>query len=237
MRIFLQSPLPKLEQRLTACGLAWQYQENLPDFSASQGLIISLEARDKWLVWKDGKKLFVLDWRDYIEKELKAKEHPLLKLFPKNAKILDMTCGWGKDALILAKNGRKLICIEQNPLVYALVSSQLDSYPEGIISIFLGKSEEVLEGQLINADYDAIFIDPMFQEKTSKSLSSKWVQALGLFPSTNSEIPQLENIALAKSCKKIVVKRHRKGEAQIFRCKKPTAKLEGQTCVYDIYAL
>ena len=237
MHIFLQSTFPELEHKLAACGLAWQYQENILDFSARQGLAISIEAKDKWLLWQDGKKLFVLDWRDYIEKELKAKEHPLLQLFPKGSRIVDMTCGWGKDALLLATHGRKLTCIEQNPLVYSLVSCQLDYYPQEVISIFLGKAEEVLQSQLANSHYDALFIDPMFQEKTRKSLSSKWLQALGFFSTTNAEIPQLGNIPLSPYCKKIVVKRHKRGEVQIFSHTQPTAKLEQQTCVYDIYAI
>ena len=150
---------------------------------------------------------------------------------------VDLTAGFGKDALEIAKLDScfALIMIEKEKWVFSLLS-------DGIINIKDMKTKDLAKKIKLhnhdNLDYlkqceavDLIYIDPMFTG-TLKSKAKKHMQALRDLSSSKNQLNLLQE-SLKKASQRVIVKRHKNME--FLEGIKPSKSIEGKVVRYDVY--
>ena len=152
------------------------------------------------------------------------------------ARILDATLGLGKDAFHLAYLGANVVGVERDPVPFILVESALKNAPvdaiKGSIECHFGRTEEFLEEAELQ--FDALYLDPMFEDIEKKSLPKKEMQFLRSRQREKGGETEIIERALRKGIERIVVKRPLKG-SELYPG--PKMKLIGKMIRYDIYQL
>ena len=134
----------------------------------------------------------------------------------KGAKILDCTLGLGSDAIVesfIAGETGKIVALEVNPLIFAVVSHGLQNFSEDSphilqsmrrIEVFNADYEDFLKNCAENS-FDAVYFDPMFRKpiKTSSGLNS--IRPLANFRPLSEKIVR-EACRVAKF--RVVMKEH-----------------------------
>lgn len=170
------------------------------------------------LCWKDSRQALrlVLDFLNpQIQKRLKQglKKEPLIKALGKGINgdtlIIDATAGLGRDGLLLASTGAKLIWLEQHPLIYLLLRDALNrllaTQPLNI-ALFNCSALDYLKHIQIRPDI--IYLDPMFPPRTKTALVKKEMQILqALHEDVPTEEERLLDLACQVSQKRVIVKR------------------------------
>ncbi|MCF6300075.1 MAG: class I SAM-dependent methyltransferase [Proteobacteria bacterium] len=152
----------------------------------------------------------------------------------RSQKILDATCGMGKDAFLLHKAGHQVTATEQNPIVFSLLKDGLDRYQKatGLEAFKLHLS--AAESLMMATEYDIIYLDPMFPAKRKSALAKKDMQIFqAIHHNENENTDTLFLAAQQAPCNKIVLKRP-KTAAFILNIK-PTYQLTGKFCRFDVY--
>lgn len=103
-------------------------------------------------------------------------------------KICDMTVGMGKDFFKFLLAGHSVIGFERNPVFYYMVKDGLKRFLSSASSEDLKKqfkvssfSAELRLGETVfdnENEFDLIYYDPMFEEKSKKAAPKKGMQAL-----------------------------------------------------------
>ncbi len=158
-------------------------------------------------------------------------------------RILDVTAGLGGDAFILASLGCDVTLVENNPLVYALLSDgitraeKLDAETGFIVreKLHLMPRQDALAYLAAGtAEVDVIYLDPMFPERQKSAKVKKAMQyfhdIVGCYHEQESELLVL---ALKKALKRVVVKRPKL--APLLAEKVPDYQVKGKSVRYDIY--
>ncbi len=141
-----------------------------------------------------------------ITESINTKDSSLIyKLFPKkNAKILDCTGGFGRDAIEFSKLGYKVTMIEENPLVISMLKNFFDKNKKIKITLRYGNSLDFL--RLKSNIFDYIFIDTMFNKEKNKSKSKKEIEILQYICKEKISRFNLIKEALKASSKRIIIK-------------------------------
>jgi len=151
--------------------------------------------------------------------------------------VLDMTGGLGRDSFILACAGCKVTTLERNPLVFLLLSDGLyraamDFELQHIVqSIDLHFCDAVVAPG--SANYDVVYMDPMFPERTKSALVKKEMRVFRDVVGEDVDVNQLFEQARNVAGKKVIVKRPRK--SAFIKDKKPTYSVEGRSSRFDVY--
>lgn len=141
-----------------------------------------------------------------------------LDLHPGN-RIIDATAGFGRESMLIAQLGAEVILIEQSPIMAALLK---DGIRRAIQDETL--SQTVSKLQLIEGDalqyiptlckdiqIDAIYLDPMFPERTKSAAVKKEMQFLHHIVKHQEEQDTLLLMcALKANTRRVVVKRPKK---------------------------
>lgn len=157
---------------------------------------------------------------------------------PGNTRVLDATAGLGRDAALLASAGCKVVMLERHPLLFALLSDGLlrAQQQEYAARLLLRQCEaRVFLCSDAAANYDVIYLDPMFADQSSKAAVKKelaWLRQI-LGPADVDEGKQLLQLAREKAGRRVVVKRSAK--ADTLGGEPPTASLGGKAVRFDIY--
>ena len=128
--------------------------------------------------------------------------------------IIDATAGLGQDAFILAGLGCDVICIEQNPVVAALLEDGIArardfaQWTQDIVNrmtLLIGRAEELL----VTNTAEVIYLDPMFPHQQNKKHAKvkKGMHLFRTFPGTSSDELSLLTVALQCATDRVVVKR------------------------------
>jgi len=153
-----------------------------------------------------------------------------------SCRILDTTCGMGKDSFLLYKAGLTVTATEKNPVVHALLTDGLSRYI---------KSTQEAGFKLLQADaltvmntqsFDVIYLDPMFPDKAKSAKAKKDMQLFQkLHQQAEDNAQELLAHALTADCQRVVIKRpiHAKPLIQ----KKPTFQIAGKTCRFEAFQL
>ncbi len=171
---------------------------------------------------------------------------PLLKAMGKAQTVLDLTAGWGADALHIALSGRRVVSVERNPVVYQLLvqaREQLHDAELGerlsFVHLDAAKADftqRLQQGLKSTAEFDLVYLDPMFADKSLKRAKAKkpmrLMQRLTDIPSQSNERRLFEN-ALLIAGKRVVVKRGLKA-ANITQTK-PQGSIKSKLLRFDIY--
>lgn len=185
------------------------------------------------------------EWFSHQGKQYSLKKEPLAKSLgikgDGSSKIVDATCGTGKDSILLLKFGAKVRACERNPVVAALFMDAL-----------LRASEvDDAFGQLLNNNFsyhfisainfivmedEVIYLDPMYPhpEKKKSALPRKEMQLFRFVVGDDLDADQLFNWAIHSNGARVVVKRPL-GAPLLGEC--PTHSYEGKSTRYDMYAL
>ena len=140
-------------------------------------------------------------------------KQPLLRaLAPaRGGTVIDATAGLAGDSLKLAMIADRVIAIERNPVVFAMLLSALHSARASSLSLtskieaHFGDAIEIMR-QLPQAD--VIFMDPMFPPKRKRSaLPPKAVRVLRDIVGDDNDDEELLRVARRYAKRRVVVKR------------------------------
>ena len=177
------------------------------------------------------------DWRkNYDDRLLKN----AIKGLPEGFSCLDITAGFGKDALEISKqkNCKSLVLLEREKWLCKVLEDGLKNVKstQAIDLVSKFKIVNIDNSKFIETTknkYDLIYIDPMFSG-INKSKAKKHMQAIRDLSNEFNETPILEK-SLDKANFKVVVKRHK--NMQYLEDLVPTRSVKGKGVRYDIYNL
>lgn len=155
-------------------------------------------------------------------------------------RVLDLTAGWGADALTLARHGQQVTLVEHNPLLVSILEyshALLAALPAEAetarrIAIRHANAATLLAAPGAARDYDCIYLDPMFPAHKSGAKPAKEMQILQAI-TANAEIEICFELALEKALKRVVVKRPAKAPALAAR--QPDLVYREKTIRFDVY--
>lgn len=147
--------------------------------------------------------------------------------------ILDVTAGWGRDAALLAQYGAKVIMLERQPIMAALLNDGLQRLSPGRLDLSCIHQDACQYlAQLSPSNYpDIIYMDPMHPERQKSALVKKDMQALQQLLGPDTDVIELLFLARTKAKKKVIVKWPQRLPALL----PPNISLEGKTVRFDIY--
>jgi len=171
---------------------------------------------------------------------------PLINAMGKANTILDMTAGWGTDALHIASGGCSVVAIERDPVVYLMLDQaamfagefaapgslrflNMDSAATGF--------QQRLEAELQSGhEFELVYLDPMFSGKSLKRAKSKKpmsiMQQLVPPPEAGNESALFAN-AMQIAQKRVVVKRALK--APYIDGRVPQGSIKSKLLRFDLY--
>lgn len=233
-----------------ACFIAYADETLRPQaekLAASLNLRIDNEADYRLLLTAEGLCLSVKGfsplWADFsrqawLKRHQAGKGQGLIQACqPKpGMKIIDATAGWGRDALLLASFGARVVMLERQPVMAALLADGLrrkeaaePGSPE--LSLQPISAFEYLP-HLPQEDYpELIYLDPMHPERKKSALVKKDLQALQQLIGPDEDAKALIDLARHYAQKKVVVKWPAHQPALL----KPDAVIKGKTVRFDIY--
>lgn len=145
---------------------------------------------------------------------------PLLRAIGQSTgHLLDLTGGWCQDALHVARSGMKVTAIERNPVIYSVVNHALktgqkalenQSDPTDLIDLYYGDSVDLMNQ--LSAEYDVVYLDPMYPTRKNTAASPKEITILKSIleiteSNSSQQLEDLFDFAMKKAVKRVVVKR------------------------------
>ena len=161
--------------------------------------------------------------------------------------IMDVTAGLGRDAFILASLGAKVLMLERNDILAALLADGI--YRARMIEEEKGEDFKKIFKRitLINNDSidylntledisipDIVYIDPMFPPRQKSSQVKKEMQLLQRLIGSDEDSDKLLALAKSKARYRVVVKRPI--HAKFLSDQEPSYSLKGKSTRYDIYS-
>lgn len=162
--------------------------------------------------------------------------------------ILDATTGFGYDALEMSVKAKKVIMLEQSPIIYSLLQDGLIRLKDSIITEeqILSNTNVELEcfnksfqafyndNQSILEDIDIIYLDPMYPKENKKSAQNKkYMQYLQDLTQNSIQDTELLDLALKVAKLKVIMKRPI--HAEIIYPKKLCYQVKSKLVRYDVY--
>ena len=156
--------------------------------------------------------------------------------------IVDATAGLGQDAFVLASLGCTVTLFERNPVIHALLADGLARAALNVDCAAIVERMRLLEGSSIEwlarpgtEAADVVYLDPMFPHRDKSALVKKEMQVFRTIVGDDEDSAQLLAAALERARYRVVVKRPRKASA--IEGAEPTARIEGKSSRYDVYAI
>jgi 16S rRNA (guanine1516-N2)-methyltransferase len=167
--------------------------------------------------------------RSSIHKELLAKAVGLKGSY--RPKVLDLTAGLLGDSLLLLSFGCEVWAVERHPVVQFLVESALKNAQHPKLSHFHFQKTDALSA-LENPGVDVIYFDPMFEDANLKASPRKEMRIFREVVGKDQDALEVFQKALAKKCKRLVVKRPRQSASLGIE---PSVQYIGKSTRYDVY--
>ena len=157
----------------------------------------------------------------------------------KGLKVLDCTAGLGTDGFILAHLGCAVTMVERSPVIHALLEDGLARAREDqdlsstVSTIQLEHGNAVLKLKHTSVDFDVLYLDPMFPEKSGSALVKGEMQILQRFLGPDEDIEALLDSALGCGVKKTVLKRPPRQAGQHHR--RPDRVVSSRNSQLEVY--
>lgn len=177
-----------------------------------------------------------------------GKRHPLARAVGVGTKpgmyVIDATAGMGRDALIMARLGCRVLMLERSAIIASMLSDGLlraqKSVPlRSVIRerIKLKQVDAVPFLQSLTRDRrpDVIYLDPMYPQRKKSALVKKEMRFFRDLVGEDEDAGVLLNSALRCAIKRVVVKRPRRGES--LPGPPPHRTIIGKSTRYDVYQL
>lgn len=161
--------------------------------------------------------------------------------------VLDATAGLGRDALLMAHLGCRVLMLERSPLIHALLedgmaraqaSEQEPMVQSAVARLHLQQAEarEWLAQAALGAHEqpDVVYLDPMFPARNKSAKVKKDIALLHDVLGVEADFASLLRAARAVARLRVVVKRPgSKGDADLPT---PTFTVPGKTAHFEVYA-
>lgn len=154
--------------------------------------------------------------------------------------VIDATAGLGRDAFVLAAVGCKVLLVERNPIVAALLEDGLNrAYQDPEIGKFMQERMQLSEvsniSQLDPAQTvaDVVYLDPMYPHKQKGALVKKEMRVFRHLVGADSDSDDFFAPAKALARKRVVVKRP--DYAPFLAEQKPDFSQETKNHRFDVY--
>lgn len=148
--------------------------------------------------------------------------------------ILDATAGLGVDGLALALAGQRMVLMERNEALWAMLDNLIERLALDNARALLGDSAELIlsEEDPHNGFFDVVYFDPMFPPRSKKALPGKRMQYLTALLEDAAPFDEtLIDSAKSRARSRVVLKR---------RLKDPVVgrvdwQIRGRAVRYDVY--
>jgi 16S rRNA (guanine1516-N2)-methyltransferase len=176
-------------------------------------------------------------WASHNNKKYSIQKEPLAKALGikgrEKTHVWDLTCGSGKDSILLLKFGAKVTAFERNPSVAALLLLAKKSFSSNSFNIHFGSGpahKELLE----TSPPDVLYYDPMYPEtgKKKSALPRKEMQVFRDLVGKDLDEEEIYLWAKNSGIKRFVVKRGVKSPTLKAR---PSSQYIGKSARYDLY--
>ncbi len=153
--------------------------------------------------------------------------------------VLDATAGLGKDAYLLASLGCEVSMLERSALIHALLADGLarrevyDAATTAILERMSLRLGEFLSLEPGAAQYDVVYLDPMFPERRKSAKVKKDMALMQQLLGHQADASDLLEHARRFAKKRVVVKRA-KLSPQLGTVK-PDIEFKGSSSRYDVY--
>ena len=180
-------------------------------------------------------------WNRISKLPFSLKKEPLSKAIgQKNLKdtclVLDMSCGTGKDTLLLLMMPPTVYACERNPILFIMLKyyfhelGKLESFPSSKLFLLFG----TLDSIELPAEPDVIYFDPMYGNSANKKAAPrKQMAAFRNFLGIDEDYLYFLNKAINTSKNRVVLKKSikaKKDESQAI-----SHSIFGKSTRYDIY--
>lgn len=146
---------------------------------------------------------------------------------PAPKKIIDASCGTGKDALQVWQWGHEVLAFERNPIVYVLLWDALRRHPLPKFELRFGD----VASEKFTSDEHLMF-DPMFtQTDKKKSLPRKEMQLFKNIVGNDLDQEEVIKKLLLSGAGRIVIKR----PVRLNANPSPNHSFTGKTTRFDVY--
>lgn len=149
--------------------------------------------------------------------------------------VIDATAGLGRDAAILAAAGWRVILLERQPVLHAMLADGLRRAGAQAGQMTLVQADANVWLAAATGHAEVVYLDPMFPPREKSAAVKKelaWVQQLAPVDSPDGEAALLA-AALACARKRVVVKRPLR--APVLAGRTPSHQLTGKTVRFDVY--
>ena len=177
-----------------------------------------------------------------------SKRQPLAKAIglkrASNLKVIDATAGTGRDALVLALLGCRVLMMERSPIIAALLSDGLQRAAKSSTlheliyqQVHLKRADAItyLKSLSTNQRPDIVYLDPMYPPRKKRAEIKKEMRILRDIVGGDTDAKALLESALACATRRVVVKRPR--QSNPLAGPAPSAIIQGKTTRYDIYLI
>ncbi len=150
--------------------------------------------------------------------------------------VVDVTAGLGRDAFVMACLGCRVIMIERNPIIHALLADGLRRLAEQEdlpLTLLLDDAKVYLEEPHLNSHSDVIYLDPMFPARKKSALVKKEMRLLRYIVGDDHDAQTLFDLALQYASRRVVVKRSKLAEG--FKGVAPDRTYQGKKSRFDVW--
>lgn len=150
-------------------------------------------------------------------------------------KILDLSAGLGQDAVSLCQLGFSVTAIERNPLLAFLLqeAQRWTTRPElKNLIVKHGDALEFLSQRKGLSEFEALYFDPMYPNKTKSALPRQEMRLFRLLVGEDPDASEVAGMALKNFSGRVVIKRPLSAPPLLAS---PQHSFEGKTVRYDIY--
>ena len=161
----------------------------------------------------------------------------------KTSRIIDATCGWGGDSLLMCAQGYSVSMIERNPLMVLLLKDAMQRLSK---TIWASKHSVIIPDVIAanaidwfsaNSSHgECIYLDPMFPLKRKKSAATnKYMQFLQWLVGQDQDADRLLSAAIAHGSGRVAVKRPDYAAPLMQDLLEPDVRFSSKLIHYDVY--
>ena len=152
-------------------------------------------------------------------------------------RVLDTTCGLGRDSATLAALGCSVVSIERHAVLFALLEdarARAQSAPPNWLAAWPRLIHDDSARWLADTpdeEFDIVYIDPMFDAPRRKARPQKALAWMHELVGTDTDVSLLVERARGAAIRQVVVKQH----ARATPIAPPDRQVEGKAIRFDIY--
>lgn len=177
-----------------------------------------------------------------------GRKEPLAKAIGlKKAKtpfVIDTTAGMGREALLLAAMGCRVLAIERQPIIYLLLNDAVERLYQSANHDLSPKKLSVIQAN--STDYlrhlanlndgekpQVIYLDPMFPERNKSAAVKKEMRIFKQLAGDDTDSAELLDTACKTATERVVVKRP--SSAPFVNDRSPSFQITSKKHRFDVY--